>query len=67
VEHLEKELEQLIGIATRIVSEGRAPTDEERTVFLDLRRKLEGVEPTWRVRLINQIDHFSAALEGMGI
>lgn len=64
---IEKELRELTAIAARVMEEGRAPTDEERTRFQRLKKNLEGQQPSWRTRLADEIDRFAAALEGIGI
>jgi hypothetical protein len=64
---VERELRELSGIAARVMEEGRAPTEEERRRFLELRRSIEGRPADWRARLADEIDRFAAALEGMGI
>lgn len=65
--HIEKELAQLTEIAARVMEEGRAPTDEERARFLELKSQLEKRPADWRSRLQDEIRRFAAALEGMGI
>ena len=65
--HVEKELLELTEIASRVMEEGRAPTEEERERFRTLKERLLGQPSTWRSRLADEIDRFAAALEGMGI
>lgn len=64
---LEKELLELTKIASRVMEEGRAPTEEERQRFLEVKSHLEKQPTGWRTRLADEIDRFAAALEGMGI
>jgi hypothetical protein len=64
---IEDELRELTRIASRVMEEGRAPTEEERARFRELRAHLEEQPSTWRDRLRDEIDRFAAALEGMGI
>jgi hypothetical protein len=63
----EKELQELTEIADRVMTEGRAPTPEERGRFLDLKLRLDRQPLDWRARLADEIDRFAAALQGMGI
>ena len=65
--HVEKELLELTEIASRVMEEGRAPTEEERERFRTLKERLLGQPSTWRSRLADEIDRFAAAREGMGI
>ncbi len=64
---MEKELDEMLELATTLVSEGRKPTDEERARFLELKGHIGKVSGDWKSRLIDQIDRFAAMLEGMGI
>ena len=64
---LKQELQALTEIASKVMEEGRAPTEEERARFLELRASLEGQSQTWRTLLHDELDRFAAALEGMGI
>jgi len=65
--HVEKELNELIELASTIMSEGRKPTDGERARFEQLSRAIASVKTDWKLRLVDQIDRFAAMLEGMGI
>lgn len=64
---LEKDLEQMLEIATRIIDQERKPTDAERERFNELRSHMERQPVEWRERLADQINRLAAALEGMGI
>ena len=57
----------MLEIATRIIDEGRKPTDEERTKFATLKSHLETQPIEWRERLADQINRLAFALEGIGI
>ncbi len=64
---IEKELRELTELAAKVMEEGRAPTEEERKRFGELKAKLESQPADWRTRLADEIDRIAAALEGMGI
>ncbi len=64
---LERDLVELLEIATRLADENRAPTEEEKDRFRHVQEHLQQASPAWRERLADQINHFAAALEGMGL
>ena len=64
---IEKELRELTELAAKVMEEGRAPTEEERKRFAELKTNLENQPSDWRTRLADEIDRIAAALEGMGI
>lgn len=64
---MEKELDEMLELATTIIQEGRKPTEAERDRFLELKGRITTVEGDWKARLVDQIDRFAAMLEGMGI
>lgn len=64
---IEKELRELTELAAKVMEEARAPTEEERKRFAELKAKLESQPADWRTRLADEIDRIAAALEGMGI
>jgi hypothetical protein len=63
----ETELRELTRIATRVMEEGRAPTEDERRRFRALRDHIDAQPADWKSRLALELDRFAAALEGMGI
>lgn len=64
---MEKELDEMLELATTIMQEGRKPTEAERARFLELKKHIGKVAPDWKARLVDQIDRLAAMLEGMGI
>ena len=64
---MEKELDEMLELATTLMQEGRKPTEAERERFLELKSHIGTVSGDWKSRLVDQIDRFAAMLEGMGI
>jgi hypothetical protein len=64
---VERRVEEMLEIASRILSEGRKATEEERERFQALAGHVEEQSPEWRARFADLIDRLAAALEGIGI
>ncbi len=64
---MDRRVEQMLEIATRILEEGRTPTEEERAQFHELHKALEKQPEDWRLRFSGLVNRFAEALESMGI
>lgn len=64
---IEKDLQDMLEIAGRIIEDGRKPTEEERRRFLTLKTEVEEQDANLQGRWADMIDRLAAALESMGI
>lgn len=64
---MEERVARMLEIASRILEEGRKPTDEERQRFRELQLELRVQPQEWTERFADLLDRVAAALEGMGI
>ena len=64
---MERRVEEMLEIASRILGEGRKPTEEERARFLELSGEVASQSPEWRAKFTDLVDRLAAALEGIGL